>query len=238
MKHMPQEMTVRRRDFLVFLLIISAVGLAAVLLSRLIVAPLGNLPVWPQDLGVGAPFEEQAAAPPSSAAPEIEKTPDALSYRDADLGFRLSYSADFSRTAGNFEGYLPVTGDAAFAVAVNEAVFAGTNLSEALVLVGVSADKQALEFCDASAAGLGNPDGSVVFGGGVWNEFAGSEAAAGSIYDYHYYRTAARGRCYELAEVIHSTNIANYDPGTVREFDRAAVAARLEGITRSFEFVE
>lgn len=57
--------------------------------------------------------------------------------------------------------------------------------------------------------------------GREWTVAKGGDAGAGNFYDETVYLAQIGPRCYGLRLFIHSTNIGNYDPGTVNEFDRA-----------------
>ncbi|MGD8404941.1 MAG: hypothetical protein PVJ21_14870 [Anaerolineales bacterium] len=55
-------------------------------------------------------------------------------------------------------------------------------------------------------------------------------AAAGNIYDWIIYRTEYNSVCYDVVFFMHSTNIYNYTPGTVEEYDRVALLQKFESI--------
>jgi hypothetical protein len=60
--------------------------------------------------------------------------------------------------------------------------------------------------------------------------------AAGNLMDGEAYRTFHQNKCYELDIRIASSNIGNYDPGTVRGFGREAVYSRLKSVLNTFQF--
>lgn len=70
--------------------------------------------------------------------------------------------------------------------------------------------------------------------GRTWDVAKGGGAGAGNLYDETVYATQAGDRCYGLRLFIHSTNIGNYDPGTVTEFDRAALETAFAQFRASF----
>jgi len=62
--------------------------------------------------------------------------------------------------------------------------------------------------------------------------------AAGNLMDGEAYRSFHQNKCYELDISIASSNIGNYDPGTVRGFDREAVYRSLKSVLNTFQFVK
>jgi hypothetical protein len=67
-------------------------------------------------------------------------------------------------------------------------------------------------------------------------EFAG--AGAGNLYEETVYAAGKHGVCYGIRLFLHSTQIANYDPGTVRAFDREEIMMLYKGMVDSFQFSE
>jgi hypothetical protein len=61
--------------------------------------------------------------------------------------------------------------------------------------------------------------------------------AMGNFIDGHVYRTFHNGKCYELDVRIASSNIANYEPGTVKSFDSDEVQRALKAVVASFTFL-
>ncbi|MBI4068489.1 hypothetical protein HY413_03730 [Candidatus Kaiserbacteria bacterium] len=57
-----------------------------------------------------------------------------------------------------------------------------------------------------------------------------SGATAGDLYEEQVYALSGTHPCTAVRYFIHSTNIGNYPPGTVREFDRTALLATFDGI--------
>jgi membrane-bound inhibitor of C-type lysozyme len=58
----------------------------------------------------------------------------------------------------------------------------------------------------------------------------GGGAAAGNLYEEHVYAVPGTSPCLAVRYFIHSTNIGNYEPGAVREFDKAALLAEFDRI--------
>jgi hypothetical protein len=110
--------------------------------------------------------------------------------------------------------------------------YANTNLFEAYFLFGSSTDAQALSTCTqpASLAGPETVIGDVTINGASFTKSEGGGVGAGNIYEQTYYRSMHNGACYEITYFIHYGNIGNYDPGKVKEFDRAALLQKLDQI--------
>ena len=66
-----------------------------------------------------------------------------------------------------------------------------------------------------------------------WTEVG---AAMGSIYEQRVYRNYTDKSCFELRETLHTSNIGNYDPGTVKEVDEKPIWDKLDAIASSFRF--
>jgi len=64
------------------------------------------------------------------------------------------------------------------------------------------------------------------------------EAAVGNVYEVTSYRTLHDDACYEVVLFLHYANMGVYSPGTVSEFDREAVVARLRQVLYTFRFTE
>lgn len=98
---------------------------------------------------------------------------------------------------------------------------AGTNLSKDTYL---SVERLDSASCEAKVF-IDNTQStrSVEENGKTWSVAQGGGAGAGNFYDETVYAIKVGAQCYGLRLFIHSTNIGNYDPGTVREFDREAL---------------
>ena len=64
--------------------------------------------------------------------------------------------------------------------------------------------------------------------GTSWSVATMQDAGAGNFYDETAYAIPGTSPCVAVRYSIHSTNIANYDPGTVKEFDRDALVATFD----------
>ena len=59
------------------------------------------------------------------------------------------------------------------------------------------------------------------------------EGAAGNLYEEHVYALVGTSPCLAVRYLIHSGNMAMYDPGTVRAFDEPAVLRQFDKIRKS-----
>ncbi|MFZ5922674.1 MAG: hypothetical protein ACOYY3_16645 [Chloroflexota bacterium] len=145
--------------------------------------------------------------------------------------FSLRYSDEFAPTE-----YVPVgeyKGTSAFALNFVNSDFYGpaTNLSEAYFMVNTVADAST---CTQVSAPNETLLGQETFNGYDFTQSQAIGAAAGNLYDQLFYRAVIEGDCYEIAFFMHSGNIGNYTPGSVDEFDRAALVQKFEEVLSTF----
>lgn len=62
--------------------------------------------------------------------------------------------------------------------------------------------------------------------------------AAGNLIDGYAYRSFHKNKCYELDIRIAFSNLANYDPGTMKNFRLKAVQGQLKKLLDTFEFTK
>lgn len=80
--------------------------------------------------------------------------------------------------------------------------------------------------------------GDVTINGVVFKSATGGGGAAGHLDKLQIYRTIHDGTCWEISQDVVSTNIGNYPPGTVSQFDENAVWQKLQGVVDTFEFTD
>jgi len=163
-------------------------------------------------------------------------------YHDAKYGFSISYpngwNADFRHISVGFlsepnekpgqphdkHTYLVTIG-------VPAHLTKGTNLSDDTRLdVATHSD-----FACSPTAVLYNP-GTVhrlTENGITYSVASVGEGAAGNFYETTVFVIEGSKPCLVVEYFIHSTNIGAYDPGTVREFDHAALVADFDRIRRT-----
>jgi hypothetical protein len=113
----------------------------------------------------------------------------------------------------------------------------GTNFSDATFTVGKSADPAAVASCLKTLAGA-QATTTTYLGEDKFTKLEFTGAGAGNIYETTSYRILRGDSCWAVEYTIHSTNIGNYPPGTVDEYDEAMVTRALEEVARSFRFLE
>ncbi len=67
----------------------------------------------------------------------------------------------------------------------------------------------------------------------VYSVATSSEAGAGNVYEEYVYALSGSQPCVAVRYFIHSTSVSNYDPGTIREFDRSALMVAFDEIRRT-----
>ena len=60
-----------------------------------------------------------------------------------------------------------------------------------------------------------------------------ADPGAGNLYTMATYRTVHENACIEVVFFVHSTNIANYDPGTITEYDDAALTQKFVDVLKT-----
>ena len=174
---------------------------------------------------VGGPFSMLIAInPPGQASQEFE-------YSDPQGRYTLSYSDEFGPMHYNGVQASKFVPEFALQYIVTKQ-YVQTNLSEAYFLVGSSTDPQAVSTCTEPAS-LAAPEtvvGTVDVNGVVFTKTEAVGAAAGNMYEQIFYRTVHENTCYEITYFIHSTNIGNYTPGTVNEFDHALLLQTFDDV--------
>jgi hypothetical protein len=67
-----------------------------------------------------------------------------------------------------------------------------------------------------------------------WSVATAGDAGAGNLYDETIYVLKDSRPCLAIRYFIHSTNVENYTPGTVRQFDRAELVRLFDRIRSTF----
>jgi hypothetical protein len=178
---------------------------------------------------MGGPFHLRIAINPLGHATQI------FEFINRQYGVILRYTDEFAPATMP----VPITlkGTPLLTLAfINTTFFSpSTNLSEAYLELAVSIDPAVVTSCtQASAQFAETITGQVMVNGYTFTRSEFSGAAAGNRYDQVTYRTVTEGRCFELAYLIHSTNIGNYPPGTVVEFDRPALLGKFDTVLNTF----
>lgn len=169
--------------------------------------------------------------------PEIISGLESLKYKDGQFGFSFWYPLGSEIRKENLEGYLSLTQIGLVGIFLPQGLFARTNLGEAAVIVGFSTSTEAVSKCEQINEVNDEKDlGQVVIGSVPSHKFFAIGVGAGNIYESTIYRFEKNQTCYEIVELLHSGNIYNYDPGTVKEFDKAEFSGILEKMVQTFWF--
>lgn len=111
----------------------------------------------------------------------------------------------------------------------------GTNLSSDS---GISVEMLARAACvPADFLPVSTAGQKVMLGQDEYTYATSSGAGAGNRYDEAVYIRKNRDVCYGIRFFIHSTAIQNYDPGTVREFDREGLLSTFKTIASTVTFI-
>ena len=117
---------------------------------------------------------------------------------------------------------------------IESELYEKTNLSEVYFMVSSTPDAQVVATCtDPNQNGDGgpeNPVGEEVINGLTFVHTTVEGAGAGNYYQQEIYRTVHKSACHEVIYYIHFTNVSNYTPGTVVEFNRDAVMRNLQAV--------
>ncbi|MFZ2804167.1 MAG: MliC family protein [Patescibacteria group bacterium] len=149
-------------------------------------------------------------------------------------GGGVGYTSDWSYNFATTTGLLLAEVDLPSSMQPN------TNLVDAKLTVGTSADTEAIATCLTQPSGYQQTPSSapVTVNGVTFTKFISGDNGAGNIYDITSYRTLRNSQCYAVEYVIHSGNIGNYDPSAgISMFDEQAIQNTMEGIVQSFTFL-
>jgi hypothetical protein len=112
-----------------------------------------------------------------------------------------------------------------------------TNLSEAYLFVSSTSDAQTVTTCTDPNPNGGGPEqvvGNEIINGNTFVHSTSDGAGAGNYYQQEIYRTVNKSVCYEVIYFIHYTNVGNYTPGTVTEYDSVALMQKFYGVFSTF----
>lgn len=170
---------------------------------------------------------------PSNTEPPAQLPTGTSTY--ATSSFSVVYPNSFTMDeAYQYTGFAgkPISGVKFF---VPTTMATGTNLSADS---GVSIEwLPRANTCSADIYMLQNVRATTVVDGGVTYSLATStEAAAGNLYEEYVYAFPGSSPCTAVRYFIHSTQIANYPEGTVREFNRSLLIGEFDAIRRAIQF--
>jgi len=169
----------------------------------------------------GNPPENNTEATNSAEVvpPEIISGQKSIFYEDKKFGFQIWYPEN-AKIDKQSSFYLSVPRQIAIGIFLPESLATGTNLLDAGVFIGIDSSSSAVQNC-LSPTRAEIDDGTTTLNGAEVRVFRYIGAGAGNIYKSKMYRLIKEGSCYEIAELLHSSNVDNYPAGTVKQFDEA-----------------
>jgi hypothetical protein len=121
---------------------------------------------------------------------------------------------------------------------IDSELYEKTNLSEVYLMFSSTSDAGIVSTCTEpnqnGGGGPENPVGEEVVNGLTFVHTTTEGAGAGNYYQQEIFRTVQNNACHEVVFFIHFTNVSNYTPGTVTEFNRDAVMRNLQAVFSSF----
>ena len=193
----------------------------------IIIIAVGGYYVWEGFGGSGAP--------PTDTTEQVQQ-PTTSTY--ATTSFSVVYPSDFTSDDKYAYAGFPKKPIAGVKLTIPGAMAAGTNLSND-TYVSVETLPNAKK-CTGDIYLVDDVNAHVETQGGVNYSIAtSSDAGAGNFREEMVYALRESSPCVAIRYFIHSTNIGNYlpaqagDPGTVREFDRAALLSSFDAIRAS-----
>lgn len=150
--------------------------------------------------------------------------------RYSQTGFSIAAPATFTPDpTHDYQSLGPGKDIKGFALIIPAALAKGTNLGGdsyiAVETLPGASPCTAAPFLDSPTVAP-----TVTTNGITYSVATSSDAGAGNFYDETVYAVQGSSPCLGVRYFIHSTNIANYDPGTVKAFDRAALIAQFDAI--------
>jgi hypothetical protein len=117
---------------------------------------------------------------------------------------------------------------------IDSAFYDTTNLAEAYFVLNIFDDPNIIADCSQPSFPQEQAQGQETFGGYVFDKSTAGGVATGNIYELTIYRTVQKNACIEIVFFIHFSNIGNFTPGAVTEFDRDALLQKLTDVLKTF----
>ncbi len=155
-------------------------------------------------------------------------------YRDQNLDFSISYPRRWTVDKSYvYAGLGPDREIRGVAFRIPPGLARGTNLSSNLTAVSLESVNGPGR-CEAGRF-LSDPQNvhSIVENGTTYSTAQSEDAGAGNFYSETVFALVGSSPCLAIRYFIHSTNIANYDPGTIRKFDHVKLEAKFDQIRRT-----
>jgi len=183
---------------------------------------------------------------------KVAQSPEPRTFKSPDESFQFTYPSSYAlytgseaESAGRRLSYLTVCEAAVACVVYPENKYQGTNFEAASFQILEFGDAASIKTCLTSP--LGNEGDFVVdskkpkriINGVPFLHGVGGEGGLGHSMSADIYRAVHNGRCYELSVNVAVSSFANFNPGTIKEFeDDPRVRAQLLTIADSFHFLK
>ena len=155
-------------------------------------------------------------------------------FADGIKGFSIRYPVGFSVDASyKYQALGPGKDIAGIKFTIPTTMASGTNLSSFDTGVSVEEIPDAQD-CNATLFVYpGVKAVNITDNNTEYSFVTTSDAGAGNFYEEKVWAMPGTNPCIAIRYFIHSTNIGNYTPGTVREFDRASLINQFDQMRRS-----
>jgi membrane-bound inhibitor of C-type lysozyme len=165
---------------------------------------------------------------------DMVPNPDWLAFASSEYGFSLRYPPGYTVDGGYvYQGLGPGHDITGVSFTIPASMTTGTNLStDTRLSVETLPDASACTADLFLPAGASTPT-SLTENGTEYSVASLQDAGAGNLYEEKVYALVGTSPCLAVRYFIHSTNIANYDPGTVTAFDEAALTAEFDAIRKT-----
>jgi hypothetical protein len=158
------------------------------------------------------------------------------SYNMNGFEIKTPQNYDFSTSASNsFENYLGSKGKALVRISMPKDSYPKTNFSEGYITVASAniSESACKKYSDGQ---LKSMDQLEMINGINFNKTEFQGAAAGNYYQTRLYHAFRNASCFEISVTLHTTNIGNYEPGTVTEVNSNDAWNKLSAVLKTFRF--
>lgn len=155
-------------------------------------------------------------------------------YTNGETGFSVRYPADYILNSNyQYQGLGPGKNIAGVKFTIPGSLAQGTNLSSFDTGVSVESLPETNN-CDANLFLPNRGEIKIINENGKEYSYASIiQRAAGNRYEEDVFAVSGSNPCFAVRYLIHSTNISNYPPGQVKEFNRSNLIATFDKIRRS-----
>lgn len=152
-------------------------------------------------------------------------------FKYAPYNFEFKYSNDWEFTSPAYA----TLNEKIVQVQLPQSAYPKTNFGDAAFTVSFGS-ANSLDACLALNANKADFKTTQIINSTMYYKAETSGVGAGNLYESRVYRTFKDSSCFELMETVHTSNIGNYEPGTVTEVNKTEVWQRLDKILNSFKF--